>query len=151
MTLLIKRNILTEDEARFYIGEMILAIASVHKMGYIHRDLKPDNILIDNNGHIKLSDFGLCKQADTHIYAIRRQSVQIPKPESILKNLHEIKIKSFKNRKRELAYSAVGTPDYIAPEMLTQEGYDESVDWWSIGVILYEMLIGYAPFSSNAN
>lgn len=63
MTLLIKRNTLTEDEARFYIAEMILAIDSVHKMGYIHRDLKPDNILIDNEGHVKLSDFGLCKQA----------------------------------------------------------------------------------------
>lgn len=63
MTLLIKRNTLSEDQAKFYIAEMILAIDSVHKMGYIHRDLKPDNILIDNQGHIKLSDFGLCKQA----------------------------------------------------------------------------------------
>lgn len=64
MTLLIKQNILTEEESRFYIAETILAIESVHKMNYIHRDLKPDNILIDDNGHIKLSDFGLSKKAE---------------------------------------------------------------------------------------
>ena len=63
MTLLMKKDILTEDESKFYIAELILAVDSVHKMNYIHRDLKPDNILIDNNGHLKLSDFGLCKNA----------------------------------------------------------------------------------------
>lgn len=61
MTLLIKKDILTEDQSRFYIAELVLALESVHKLNYIHRDLKPDNILIDNTGHIKLSDFGLCK------------------------------------------------------------------------------------------
>jgi serine/threonine kinase 38 len=64
MTLLIRKDILTEDESRFYIAETILAIESVHALNYIHRDLKPDNILIDANGHLKLSDFGLCKHAD---------------------------------------------------------------------------------------
>jgi serine/threonine kinase 38 len=61
MTLLMKKDILAEEEAKFYIAETILAVESVHKMDYIHRDLKPDNILLDKNGHIKLSDFGLCK------------------------------------------------------------------------------------------
>ena len=61
MTLLMKKDILAEDEAKFYIAETILAVESVHKMNYIHRDLKPDNILLDKHGHIKLSDFGLCK------------------------------------------------------------------------------------------
>lgn len=61
MTLLMKKDILSEDEAKFYIAELILAVDSIHKMNYIHRDLKPDNVLIDNRGHIKLSDFGLCK------------------------------------------------------------------------------------------
>ena len=123
MTLLIKRNTLSEEEARFYIAEMILAIESVHKMGYIHRDLKPDNILIGRDGHIKLSDFGLCKQADIKHQPLRREETIAVKPEEMLKNLHEIRLKNFKGRKRELAYSAVGTPDYIAPEMLSQEGY----------------------------
>lgn len=63
MTLLMRKDVLTEDEARFYIAETILAIESVHKHNYIHRDLKPDNILLDRNGHIKLTDFGLCKHA----------------------------------------------------------------------------------------
>jgi serine/threonine kinase 38 len=62
MTLLMKKDILTEQESKFYIAESILAIEAVHKMNYIHRDLKPDNILLDKDGHIKLSDFGLCKQ-----------------------------------------------------------------------------------------
>lgn len=62
MSLLIKKDVFTEEQSKFYIAEIILAIDSVHKMNYIHRDLKPDNILIGQDGHIKLSDFGLCKQ-----------------------------------------------------------------------------------------
>ena len=61
MTLLMKKDILTEEESKFYIAELILAVDSIHKMNFVHRDLKPDNILVDNLGHIKLSDFGLCK------------------------------------------------------------------------------------------
>ena len=61
MTLLMKKDILTEEESRFYASELVLSIDSVHKMNYIHRDLKPDNVLIGKDGHIKLSDFGLCK------------------------------------------------------------------------------------------
>jgi serine/threonine kinase 38 len=61
MTLLMKKDILSEEEAKFYIAELIIAVDSIHKMNYIHRDLKPDNVLIDNRGHVKLSDFGLCK------------------------------------------------------------------------------------------
>ena len=67
MTLLMKKDILTEEEAKFYIAELILAVDSIHKMNYIHRDLKPDNVLIDNKGHVKLSDFGLCKHTVDYI------------------------------------------------------------------------------------
>ncbi len=64
MTLLMRKDILTEEESRFYISETILAIESVHNLNYIHRDLKPDNILLDKEGHVKLTDFGLCKHAE---------------------------------------------------------------------------------------
>ncbi|CAD8052505.1 unnamed protein product [Paramecium primaurelia] len=132
MTLLMKKDILSEAEARFYMAELVQAVASVHKLGFIHRDLKPDNILLDNYGHIKLSDFGLCKDADIHF----------DKP------VFSQKFKS-KQTRREKAFSTVGTPDYIAPEVFLQQGYDGSVDWWSVGVILYEMLVGYPPFYTD--
>lgn len=64
MNVLMKKEVLTESEAQFYMAEMILALESLHKMNYIHRDLKPDNILIGREGHLKLSDFGLCKHAE---------------------------------------------------------------------------------------
>ena len=64
MTLLMRKDILSEEESRFYIGELILAIETIHNLNYIHRDLKPDNILLDKDGHIKLTDFGLCKHAE---------------------------------------------------------------------------------------
>lgn len=64
MTLLMRKDILSEEESRFYAAEMICAIEVIHTLNYIHRDLKPDNILLDKNGHIKLTDFGLCKHAE---------------------------------------------------------------------------------------
>lgn len=124
MNLLIKKNILSEAESRFYISEIILAVDSVHKMNYIHRDLKPDNILIDNRGHIKLSDFGLSKQADINPQNHRE----------VLRKLEEERLKQHVDkrndfqRSRKLAFSTVGTPDYIAPEVFSRQGYTETVD-----------------------
>lgn len=145
MTLLIRRNVLTEAEGQFYIAEIILSVDSIHKMNYIHRDLKPDNILIDNRGHIKLSDFGLSKHAEINPNQTREA----------LRKLEEARLKQYVERRsefqrnRKLAFSTVGTPDYIAPEVFSRQGYNETVDWWSVGVILFEMLVGYPPFYAD--
>ncbi len=131
MALLIKKDILSENEAKFYISELILAIESIHKLDCIHRDIKPDNILIDSNGHIKLSDFGLAKVSDKIFENTKDESFNINK------------LSHKKN------YSCVGTAYYVAPEVLNKKGYNENIDWWSVGVIFFEMLIGYAPFCSK--
>ena len=131
MNLLIKKDILTEEEARFYIAELILAVDSIHKLDCIHRDIKPDNILIDKNGHIKLSDFGLAKISD--------KLYENNKAQQFNKN----KLTHQKN------YSCVGTAYYVAPEVLNKTGYGKDIDWWSVGVIFFEMLVGYAPFCSE--
>jgi len=149
MTLLMKKEILSEEEARFYTAEMIMAVDSAHKLNYIHRDLKPDNVLLDASGHIKLSDFGLCKFAEVVPSSIMLRRFQkdpnLPPPSLVTVSTD---YSSFK-RNRELAFSTVGTPDYIAPEVFSQEGYNETVDWWSVGVILFEMLVGYPCFYSE--
>ncbi|KAL7985252.1 hypothetical protein Chor_003822 [Crotalus horridus] len=132
MTLLMKKDTLTEEETQFYIAETVLAIDSIHQLGFIHRDIKPDNLLLDSKGHVKLSDFGLCtglkKAHRTEFY--RNLSYNLPS--------------DFMQ-----AFSTVGTPDYIAPEVFMQTGYNKLCDWWSLGVIMYEMLIGYPPFCSE--
>lgn len=157
MTLLMKKDIFSESEARFYAAEIVMAIDSAHQLNYIHRDLKPDNVLLDINGHIKLSDFGLCKFAEIVPNSIKLRRNQedptLPQPSLVTISTDFDKTlktdeKGFK-RSRELAYSTVGTPDYIAPEVFNQQGYNETVDWWSLGAILYEMLIGYPPFYSD--
>lgn len=149
MTLLMKKDILSEDESRFYIAETILSIESVHKVNFIHRDLKPDNILIDREGHVKLTDFGLCKHAE-----IRPSRMTEINTKELSYNFNQLKSALDKKlgagkRHRQLAFSTVGTPDYIAPEVFGQYGYDETVDWWSVGCILFEMLVGYPPFFSD--
>ncbi|PPQ78020.1 hypothetical protein CVT26_015812 [Gymnopilus dilepis] len=165
MTLLIKYDTFSEDVTRFYMAECVMAIEAVHNLGFIHRDIKPDNILIDKDGHVKLSDFGLStgfhKQHDSSYYQRllessnnasgstqnARNSVMVNSINLTMTNKDQIA--TWKANRRKLAYSTVGTPDYIAPEIFMQKGYGKECDWWSLGAIMFECVVGYPPFCSE--
>ncbi|KAG6035018.1 Cobalt uptake protein cot1 [Claviceps citrina] len=161
MTMLIKYEIFSEDITRFYMAECILAIEAVHKLGFIHRDIKPDNILLDRGGHVKLTDFGLSTGFHSvHDKSYFQQLLQgrLSKPNDrnsiAIDQIHltvsnRSQINKWRQSRRIVAYSQVGTADYIAPEILMGQGYSFSCDWWSLGAIMYECLVGWPPFCSE--
>ncbi|KAF6728060.1 Microtubule-associated serine/threonine-protein kinase 3, partial [Oryzias melastigma] len=116
------------DVARMYFAETVLALEYLHNYGIVHRDLKPDNLLITSMGHIKLTDFGLSKIGLMNMTT----------------NLYEGHIE--KDTREFIDKQVCGTPEYIAPEVILRQGYGKPVDWWAMGVILYEFLVGCVPF-----
>ncbi|XP_030049071.1 microtubule-associated serine/threonine-protein kinase 4 isoform X2 [Microcaecilia unicolor] len=116
------------DMARMYFAETVLALEDLHNYGIVHRDLKPDNLLVTSMGHIKLTDFGLSKVGLM----------------SMTTNLYEGHIE--KDAREFLDKQVCGTPEYIAPEVILRQGYGKPVDWWAMGIILYEFLVGCVPF-----
>ncbi|EPX72743.1 AGC/NDR protein kinase Sid2 [Schizosaccharomyces octosporus yFS286] len=155
-TLLSNSGVLRDHHAKFYATEMFLAIDALHKLGYIHRDLKPENFLVGASGHIKLTDFGLSSgiisKQKIESMKIRLQDVNnVAVPERSMRERRQV-FRSLLAQDPVYAHSVVGSPDYMAPEVLRGENYDYSVDYWSLGCILYECLSGFPPFSgSNVN
>ncbi|KAK6131184.1 hypothetical protein DH2020_035071 [Rehmannia glutinosa] len=141
-SLLKKVGCLEEAVARTYIAELVLALEYLHSLGIVHRDLKPDNILVAHDGHIKLTDFGLSKIGLMN--CTTELSTQETEKHDILDIQGQLNADTVNGHR-----SAVGTPDYLAPEILlgTEHGY--AADWWSVGIILFEFLTGIPPFNAD--
>ncbi|KAI9844075.1 MAG: hypothetical protein M1837_005788 [Sclerophora amabilis] len=156
-TLLNNTGILNTRHARFYISEMFCCIDALHQLGFIHRDLKPENFLVDSKGHIKLTDFGLAAGilSPARIESMR---VKLEQAANVVSQydrpIEERSVTerrqgylSLREREENYAKSIVGSPDYMAPEVLKGEEYDSTVDYWSLGCMLFEALSGYPPFA----
>ncbi|GAD98842.1 serine/threonine protein kinase, putative [Paecilomyces variotii No. 5] len=156
-TLLNNTGVLHNRHARFYISEMFMCVDALHQLGYIHRDLKPENFLIDSTGHVKLTDFGLAAGmlSPGKIESMRVKLEEVgntpvpfgrPMEQRTMAERRE-GYRSLRERDVNYAKSIVGSPDYMAPEVLKGQEYDFTVDYWSLGCMLFEALAGYPPFA----
>jgi len=100
----------SNDVAAFYAAEIVSALEYLHAMNVVYRDLKPENLLLDHNGHVKITDFGFAKRVEDRTWTL------------------------------------CGTPEYLAPEIIQYKGHNKGVDWWALGILIFEMLAGYPPF-----
>ncbi|KAH8740981.1 protein kinase domain-containing protein [Cryptosporidium ryanae] len=193
MSYLIKYDKFTEEDTKFYMAQLVHAVDLVHQLGFVHRDVKPDNIVLDSKGHLKLLDFGLCKFApgieeevtfnkrlETNFKSFGKVEVTETEENDKLINEEkqvvsscdnlfnkELKEKNYtdkyssannnkknnslKHLDRKTIHSTVGTPQYMAPEIFLRQGYTHLVDWWSVGILMYECLYGGVPFNDDTH